>query len=118
LRHFEAGLEQKVSWEGQSITSTPLPKYLGVTLDRILSFKAHIEGVIQKVAARNNLLRRVSGTTWGADPATILTTALAICCSCREYAAPVWSGIFPTGTAKLHPSTSFRLSLGRLGRAS
>jgi len=43
------------------------------------------------VAARNNLLRKLSGTTWGADPITVRTAALALCYSCGEYAAPVWS---------------------------
>jgi len=90
LRNRETGRELKVSWEDQPLTFTTLPKYLGGTLDRTLSFKAHIEAIKQKVAARNNLLRRISGTTWGADLATICTTAPALCYSCGEYATPVW----------------------------
>ena len=90
LRNREAGRELKVKWEGQPLAFTTLPKYLGVTLDRTLTFKAHVESTKRKVSARNNLLRKVSGSTWGADPSTIRSTALALCYSSGEYAAPVW----------------------------
>ena len=43
-----------------------------------------------KVAARNNILRKLTGTTWGANPSVLRTTALALCYSAAEYACPVW----------------------------
>jgi hypothetical protein len=45
-----------------------------------------------KVATRNNLIRKLTGTTWGAtNPQLLRTTALALCYSAGEYAYPVWS---------------------------
>ena len=44
-----------------------------------------------KVATRNNLLRKLSNSKWGANASTIRTTALALCYSVAEYAAPVWA---------------------------
>ena len=44
-----------------------------------------------KVATRNNLLRKLSNSKWGANTSTIRTTALALCYSVAEYAAPVWA---------------------------
>ena len=44
-----------------------------------------------KVATRNNLLRKLSNSKWGANASTIRTTALAICYTVAEYAAPVWA---------------------------
>ena len=44
-----------------------------------------------KVATRNNLLRKLSNSKWGANTSTITTTALALCYSVAEYAAPVWA---------------------------
>ena len=45
-----------------------------------------------KVATRNNLLRKLSNSKWGAaNTSTIRTTALALCYSVDEYAAPVWA---------------------------
>ena len=44
-----------------------------------------------KVATRNNLLRKLSNSKWGANASTIRTTALALSYSVAEYAAPVWA---------------------------
>ena len=43
----------------------PHPKYLGVTLDRTLSYKEHIHNTKMKVAIRNNLRRKLSNSKWG-----------------------------------------------------
>ena len=43
------------------------------------------------MATRNNLLRKLSNSKWGANASTIRTTALALCYSVAEYAAPVWA---------------------------
>ena len=40
---------------------------------------------------RNNLVRKLSNSKWGANASTIRTTALALCYSVAEYAAPVWA---------------------------
>ena len=42
-----------------------------------------------KVATRNNLLRKLSNSKWGANASTIRTTALVLCYSMAE--APVWA---------------------------
>ena len=66
------------------------PKYLGVTLDRTLSFKQHCLNTAAKIRTRNNLLSKLTATTWGANPHVMRTTALALCFSVGEYACPVW----------------------------
>ena len=40
------------------LENTDTPKYLGVTLDRTLSYKTHIHNTKMKVATRNNLLKK------------------------------------------------------------
>ena len=65
------------------------PVYMGVTLDRTLSYKEHIHKPKCKTSARNNILRRLSHTKWGTKPATIKTTALALCYFTAEYACPL-----------------------------
>ena len=42
------------------------PKYLGVHMDRILSFKHYLEEVKAKVSFRVALICLLAGTTWGA----------------------------------------------------
>ena len=60
------------------------PKYLGVTLDRTLSFKVHLTSVAGKVHARSNLLRRLSSNSWGVDIHVLQISALAN--SVEDYA--------------------------------
>ena len=43
LRNREYGKQLNISWNGVNLTHCNLPVYLGVTLDRTLSCKAHIE---------------------------------------------------------------------------
>ena len=85
----------------QDITGEyPPPKYLGVTLDRTISYKEHIHNTKMKVTTRNNLLRK-SNLKWGANASTITTTSLALCYSVAEYAAPV--GARSSHAHKLNP---------------
>ena len=50
---------------------TPTPVYLGVILDRTLSYSSHVAKVKAKTEARNNILKKLSNTKWGASPSTI-----------------------------------------------
>ena len=91
LRNREAKSSLKVSLNGVDLENTTHPKYLGVTLDRTLSYKQHILNTKMKVATRNNLLKKLANSKWGTNASTIRTTALALCYSIAEYAAPVWA---------------------------
>ena len=80
----------QVSWNGVDLENTDTPKYLGVTLDRTLSYKTHIHNTKMKLATRTKLLKKLANSRWGTNARTIRTTALALCYSTAEYAAPVW----------------------------
>ena len=90
LRNREAKRSLQVSWNGVDLENTNTPKYLGVTLDRTLSYKTHIHNTKMKVSTRNNILKKLANSRWGTNARTIRTTALALCYSTAEYAAPVW----------------------------
>ena len=77
--------------EGKPIKFDSEPIYLGVTLDRSLSFGPHLKMVCEKVQKRVNLIRKLVGTGWGAGFRTLRTSTLALVFSAAEYAAPVWS---------------------------
>ena len=68
----------------------PTPTYLGVKLDRQLTYKEHLKSIRAKVSSRNNLLRRLAGSKWGACATTLRTSALALVYSAAEYASPAW----------------------------
>lgn len=91
LRNRQARRTLNIKWREVPITHCPTPRYLGVALDRTLSFKQHCLNTKQKVGTRNNLLRRLTSTKWGASPEVLRTTGLALSFSAAEYASPVWS---------------------------
>ncbi|CAH1258394.1 Hypp2004 [Branchiostoma lanceolatum] len=103
LKNREANRQLRVCWQGKWLSSTSKPVYLvlGVTLDRTLSYKNHILNTKMKVGARNNILKKLANTHWGADASTVRATALGLCFSTAEYAAPVWCR--STHTTKLDP---------------
>ena len=65
LWNRECGKQLNISWNGVNLTHCNLPVYLGVTLDRTLSYKAHIEKTKKKVGTRNNIIRKLQNSKWG-----------------------------------------------------
>ena len=86
LKNREAKRTLEVKWNNTDLENTPHLKYLGVTLDRTLSYKQHIHNTKKKVAAQNNLMKKLSNSKWGCNTSTIRTTALAL-----SYECPVWA---------------------------
>ncbi|KAJ3582864.1 hypothetical protein NHX12_000160 [Muraenolepis orangiensis] len=91
LCNGEAKRELSVSVDNKRLEHQLAPKYLGVRLDRTLSYKRHLEEVRAKVTARVSLIRRLAGTTWGASARTLRISTQALVFSAAEYCAPVWS---------------------------
>ena len=91
LNNSQAQKMLKIKWEGKTLRHDKFPVYLGVTLDRTLSFKEHIRKLKEKLSSRNNLVGMLAKSRWGADPNTIKTSVLALCYSTAEYCAPVWA---------------------------
>ena len=90
LNTKEAHRQLQINLDGSPLPYNPTPTYLGVKLDRQLTYRQHLELVCAKVSSRNNLLRRLAGTSWGTRTPTLRTTALALVYSAAEYAAPAW----------------------------
>ena len=97
----------KLKWNRTDLENTPHPKYLGVTLDQILSYKQHIHNTKMKVATRNNLHRKLSSSKWGTNASTIRTTSLTLSYSVAKYAAPVWARSAHTYTLDSELNSAF-----------
>ena len=73
--------------EGKRLRFNPQPVYLGVTLDRSLTFGPHLKNVAEKTSKRVNIIRKLTGVNWGANFMTLRTSVLALVYSAAEYAA-------------------------------
>ena len=90
LHNKEANREINITVNGNRLQFQSAPTYLGVKLDRTLSFRQHLENLSAKTTARVALIRRLAGTTWGAATKTLKVSTLALVYSAAEYCAPVW----------------------------
>jgi hypothetical protein len=90
LNNRESNHKLNIIWDDIEIDNAQHPKYLGVTLDRSLTYRAHYEKLKKKIASRNGLLQKLTGNCWEAQPHTLRTTAMALCLSTAKYASPLW----------------------------
>ena len=90
LNNREAKREVNVFVDNKRLECQQAPKYLGVRLDRSLSFSQHLEDVRAKVTTRVSLIRRLAGTTWGASANTLRISTQALVFSAAEYCVPAW----------------------------
>jgi len=71
LNNMEAKRELKVKYNNETLPFCSEPKYLGVTLDRSLTYRRHLESLRKKLTSRIALLRRSAGSGWGAGATTL-----------------------------------------------
>jgi len=90
LNNREANRRLNVNFGGVQLRHNERPQYLGVTLDRALTFKSHLLKTAGKVRTRANLVQHLAGSTWGANAQVLRTSALSLAFSAAEYCAPVW----------------------------
>ena len=90
LNNREAKRELKVYNNGRLLLLCPIPTYLGVKLDRSLTFRHHLMALRKKLSSRVTLLRRLVGSGWGAGAKTLRIVTLSLVYSTTEYCAPVW----------------------------
>ena len=86
----EAKRELKVYNNGRLLPFCPTPTYLGVKLDRSLTFRHHLLALRKKLSSRVTLLRRLVSSGRGAGAKTLRIATLSLVYSAAEYCAPVW----------------------------
>ncbi|VVC42661.1 Reverse transcriptase domain [Cinara cedri] len=89
LNNRESDRKLNLMAQGVYIQGEDAPKYLGIKLDRTLTFKQHLEGVKNKLKTRNNIISKLAGTNWRCRANVLRTSALALVYSAGEYCAPV-----------------------------
>ena len=86
----EAKRELNVYNNGNLLPFCPVPTYLGLKLDRPLTFRHHLQALRKKLFTQVALLRRLAGSGWGAGAKTLRISALSLVYSTGEYCALVW----------------------------
>jgi hypothetical protein len=114
LHNASASRELTVMLNGARLKHDPQPVYLGIPLDRTLSYREHLEKTASKLKTQNNLLMKLSGINWGANASTLRSLALALCYSVGEYCAPVWARSAHTNLVDVQLNSTVRLITGIL----
>ena len=70
--------ELNVNISGRRLTCQRTPTYLGVKLDRTLTYCDHLTALRGKVMERTAYIRRLAGISWGASTPTLRTSTLAL----------------------------------------
>ena len=86
----EAQKEATLTYLNHAVKHTQSPTFLGVTLDRTLTFNKHIDNVKRRMKQRNNVLRAISGTKWGCAPSDLRAVYMAFSRAVADYAAGAW----------------------------
>jgi len=114
LHNTSVARKLSVYLDGQRLWHECHPTYLGVTLDRTLSYREHLTktNTAGKLKNRNNLLVKLAGSTWGTSANTLRSSALALCYSAAESCAPVWSRSAHTCRVDVQLNSTMRLISG------
>ena len=89
LNNRETKRELKVYNNDRFLPFYPIPTYLGVKMDRSLTFCHHLVALRKKLSLRVTLLRRFVGSGWSASAKTLRTVVLPLVYSTAEYWAQI-----------------------------
>jgi len=78
--------EIKLYLNGKAIKVQTTVKFLGVIFDQHMSWRPHIDYVVDRCNKRLNLMRVMAGTQWGASRKTLLIVYKALIRSVMDYA--------------------------------
>lgn len=100
--------------EDHRISNTATAKFLGMTLDQKLDWKAHISTLKAKTQTGIRVLKAIRGIWWGADPGTMLTIYKGIIRSQLDYGAHLLQPITASLAAEIDriQYSALRLAMG------
>lgn len=78
LNNRDANRKVNLMSQGIKIKGEDASRYLGVKLDRTLTFKQHLEGIRNKLKTRNYIISKLAGTSWGCRANKLRTSALEL----------------------------------------
>jgi len=90
LNNKEANRKLEVIFKGEILKHNFHPKYLGVTLDRSLTYKENLTKLSLKLRTRLNQIHMLAGSEWGAAPETLRISTISLISGTMSYGCSVW----------------------------
>ena len=87
--------------EDMPVPQADNPTFLGVTLDTRLTWKTHLEAVAARSVRKLGLLKKLAGTTWGADTHILRRVYTGAVRPIMEYATTSWATASNANKSKL-----------------
>ena len=78
------------------------PTYLGITFDQRLTWKQHLQKAETKAKTRLSLMRKLAGSTWGADSQTLKKMYTGYVRPVMEYGMTAWCTSAKSHTDRLN----------------
>jgi hypothetical protein len=105
-----------VTLGGTPINFVKVTRFLGILLDRRLSFEQHISDLITRCRKDLNVMRMLRGTDFGTDKNSLLLLYKSLIHSKIDYGAQIYSGASNTQLKSLDAiqNIALRLALGAL----
>mgnify|MGYP000498274895 CR=1 FL=1 len=97
----EYAARPRVLLKGIPLPVEPTLHVLGVTLDRGMTFRPHVQSVSARARSRLGVLRAVTGTSFGNSKESVAALYKQYVRPVMEYACPVWT----PGLAQTHHNT-------------
>ena len=86
----QATYQPRLNLLGFPLLFNPIPKFLGVTFDRTLSFGAHVQSLCSKFYPRHKALRSIATASWGPTKESLSLLYKAFVRPVLTYASPGW----------------------------
>ena len=93
--------KETLKLDGQAIPKQATPTYLGVKMDKTLTWGPHIEDIEKKATRKLNIMRKLAGTNWGADKNILKQVYTSTVRPHLEYASTAWTTAAKSNTKKL-----------------
>jgi len=114
LNNKEANRKLQVIFNSEILHHNFSPKYLGITLDRTLSYKNHLQKLSMKLRTRLNQIQMIAGTNWGASPETLRTSTLALMCGTMNFGCSIWRNSCHLNKVDVQFNNALRVITGTL----
>ncbi|XP_064479190.1 uncharacterized protein LOC135392405 [Ornithodoros turicata] len=100
--------------DGQQLAFVRHHKYLGITIDRELTWSKHVKALSTAATTILNVLRRISGSSWGPSYPDLRQVHISLVLGLLRYSLPVLHGLSSTTERELLniQARSLRVCLG------